>query len=111
MKAHTWRRLTMWDITIRTDPLSKGMTTAPLATVLVVGQQWKNARKGQQKQEKDDIDTITEKIDDAKTFDNEHMIMDQVDAKAYEDVERPVEQEVKISISHDGDYATAICLA
>lgn len=95
----------MHDINIYKPPIWEGMTMAPRATVLAMNQSWKELEQAQMKQEE------AESLDSIGVVNEGDMHQSRVEADLQGYINGRVEQQVKISISHDGDYATAVCLA
>jgi hypothetical protein len=95
----------MHDINIYKPRISEGMTLAPTTTVLAMNQSWRDL--GQEKNEKEQA----ESLDNVNIVDEGDTHPNWVETELQGYTNGPVEQQVKVSISHDGDYATAVCLA
>lgn len=96
IKAHRKSRLTYHDITILKGELKNGIQQAPVASVKIPQPKLSDGHVDGTKTQKK-LGTLG-------------LVVRRVTDKAEE--EKPdEEQEVLISISHDGEYATAVCLA
>ena len=78
---------------------------APVATVLAMDQSFGNLAQENIDREQ------AESLDNVNVFNEEDTHPSWMESGLKGCINAPVEQEVKISISHDGDYATAVCLA
>ena len=80
---------------------------APTATVWAMNQD-RNIAKEEQMEEEKEMDEGMNEVNEVNVGE---VKANEAEAEERAYIEGTIEQEVKISISHDGDYATAVCLA